>query len=114
MKRRLITLFTILLSISLITTYSCKKEKDKSVLVTEVGLNKTSTTLIEGETETLVATVMPENATDKTVSWSCDKLDIAEVSTNGTVTAKAAGTATITVTTADSSLTATCTVTVTS
>ena len=43
MKRRLIALFTILLSVSLIATYSCKKEKDKSVAVTEVRLDKKAT-----------------------------------------------------------------------
>lgn len=81
---------------------------------TSVTLNQNTLSLTVGGTAQLTATVAPENAADKTVSWNCDKLDIAEVSTNGTVTAKAAGTATITVTTTDGSLTATCTVTVTS
>ena len=112
MKRRLITLFTILLSISLITTYSCKKEKDKSVLVTEVGLNKTSTTLIEGETETLVATVMPENATDKSVVWESGNESAATVSQEGLVTAVGEGKATITVKTNDGGFRASCEVTV--
>ena len=112
MKRRLITLFTILLSISLITTYSCKKEKDKSVSVTEVGLNKTSTTLIEGETETLVATVMPENATDKSVVWESGNESAATVSQEGLVTAVGEGKATITVKTNDGGFSASCEVTV--
>lgn len=112
MKRRLITLFTILLSISLITTYSCKKEKDKSVSVTEVGLNKTSTTLIEGETETLVATVMPENATDKSVVWESGNESVATVSQEGLVTAVGEGKATITVKTNDGGFRASCEVTV--
>ena len=112
MKRRLITLFTILLSISLITTYSCKKEKDKSVLVTEVGLNKTSTTLIEGETEILVATVMPENATDKSVVWESGNESVATVSQEGLVTAVGEGKATITVKTNDGGFSASCEVTV--
>ena len=112
MKRRLITLFTILLSISLIATYSCKKEKDKSVLVTEVGLNKTSTTLIEGETETLVATVMPENATDKSVVWESGNESVATVSQEGLVTAVGEGKATITVKTNDGGFSASCEVTV--
>ena len=81
---------------------------------TSVTLDQNTLSLTVGGTAQLTATVAPENATDKTLSWNCDKLDIAEVSTNGTVTAKAAGTAIITVTTADGSLTATCTVTVTS
>ena len=112
MKRRLITLFTILMSISLITTYSCKKEKDKSVSVTEVGLNKTSTTLIEGETETLVATVMPENATDKSVVWESGNESAATVSQEGLVTAVGEGKATITVKTNDGGFSASCEITV--
>ena len=112
MKRRLIALFTILLSVSLIATYSCKKEKDKSVSVTEVGLNKTSTTLIEGETETLVATVMPENATDKSVVWESGNESVATVSQEGLVTAVGEGKATITVKTNDGGFSASCEVTV--
>ena len=112
MKRRLIALFTILLSVSLIATYSCKKEKDKSVSVTEVGLNKTSTTLIEGETETLVATVMPENATDKSVVWESGNESAATVSQEGIVTAVGEGKATITVKTNDGGFSASCEVTV--
>ena len=112
MKRRLIALFTILLSVSLIATYSCKKEKDKSVSVTEVGLNKTSTTLIEGETETLVATVMPENATDKSVVWESGNESAATVSQEGIVTAVGEGKATIIVKTNDGGFSASCEVTV--
>ena len=88
--------------------------KAAPVSPTSVTLDQNKLSLTVGNTAQLTATVAPENAADKTVSWSCDKLDIAEVSTKGTVTAKAAGTATITVTTTDGSLTATCTVTVTS
>ena len=112
MKRRLIALFTIFLSVSLIATYSCKKEKDKSVSVTEVGLNKTSTILIEGETETLVATVMPENATDKSVVWESGNESVATVSQEGLVTAVGEGKATITVKTNDGGFSASCEVTV--
>ena len=102
----------LLLSISLITTYSCKKEKVKSVSVTGVGLNKTSTTLIEGETETLVATVMPENATDKSVVWESGNESAATVSQEGLVTAVGEGKATITVKTNDGGFSASCEVTV--
>ena len=108
MKNKFFALFTILLSISLITTYSCKKEKVKSVSVTEVGLNKTSTTLIEGETETLVATVMPENATDKSVVWESSNKSAAAVSQEGLVTAVGEGKATITVKTNDGGFSASC------
>ena len=112
MKNKFFALFTILLSITLITTYSCKKEKVKSVSVTEVGLNKTSTTLVEGETETLVATVMPENATDKSVVWESGNESAATVSQEGLVTAVGEGKATITVKTNDGGFSASCEVTV--
>ena len=112
MKNKFFALFTILLSISLITTYSCKKEKVKSVSVTEVRLNKTSTTLIEGETETLVATVTPENATDKSVVWESGNESAATVSQEGLVTAVGEGKAAITVKTNDGGFRASCEVTV--
>lgn len=112
MKRRLITLFTILLSVSLIATYSCKKEKDKSVAVTEVRLNKASVTLVEGDTEELMATVMPENATDKGIEWKSSDESVATVSQTGLVTALKEGSSAITVITNDGGFKATCDVTV--
>ncbi len=61
----------------------------------------------------LVATVAPANATDKAISWSSDKPDVATVSAAGVVTGKAAGTAIITVTTHEGPFIASCSVTVT-
>ena len=69
-----------------------------TVDVTGVTLNKTSATLTEGETETLTATVAPNGATDKTVTWSSSDETVAAVDANGVVTAVKAGTATITAT----------------
>lgn len=112
MKRRLIALFTILLSVSLIATYSCKKEKDKSVAVTEVRLDKSTTTLVEGDTEELMATVMPENATDKGIEWKSSDESVATVSQTGLVTALKEGSSAITVITNDGGFKATCDVTV--
>ena len=82
------------------------------VKVTGVSLNKGSLTLDVGESETLNATVQPDNATNKNVTWSSKNADVATVGANGKVTAVGEGNATITVTTEDGSLTATCTVTV--
>ena len=82
-----------------------------TVPVTGVTLNKTSTSLYVGDTETLTATVEPSDATNKTVTWSTSDASIATV-TDGVVTAVSAGTATITVTTVDGVFTAGCTVTV--
>ena len=84
----------------------------KPVAVTGVTLNKTSTSITVGKTDTLTATVSPEGATNKAVTWSSDKPSVATVSDTGFVTAVAEGTAKITVTTVDGSMTATCNVTV--
>ena len=78
---------------------------------TGVTLNKTSTTLTAGSTERLTATVAPDNATDKSVTWTTSNANVATV-TDGVVYAVNAGTATITVTTTDGAKTATCEVTV--
>ncbi|MGI6653008.1 MAG: Ig-like domain-containing protein [Christensenellales bacterium] len=80
--------------------------------VTGVSLNKTTLTLLVGNSETLTATVAPENATHKDVTWSSDDETVATVDNSGKVTAVAPGTATITVKTTDGEKTATCTVTV--
>jgi len=82
------------------------------VLPTGISLNKTSTTISAGATETLTATVTPTNATDKTVTWTSSNTAAATVSSSGTITGVAAGAATITAKTVNN-LTATCTVTVT-
>lgn len=84
---------------------------DSTVHVTGVSLNKNSTSLTVGGSETLTATVSPNNATNKDVTWSSSNTNVATVS-NGTISAKATGSSTITVTTVDGSYTATCTVTV--
>ena len=94
-------------------TASCKVTvKAKAVNVTEVTLDKTELTLTEGETETLTATVRPDNADNRKVTWSSDKTEIATVDGAGRVTAVKAGEAVITVTTEDGGKTATCKVTV--
>ncbi len=81
--------------------------------VTDVSLNKTSTMLTVGQTETLTATINPNNATNKTVTWSSSDTNVASVDNNGVVTAKAEGTAIITVRTEDGGKTASCEVSVT-
>lgn len=85
-----------------------------TVSVTGVSLNKNSTTIVLGNTETLTATISPNGATDSSVSWSSSDESVATVSSAGVVTAVAAGSCTITVTTTDGSYTDTCAVTVTS
>ncbi|MGI6095429.1 MAG: Ig-like domain-containing protein, partial [Lachnospiraceae bacterium] len=87
--------------------------KINAVPVTGVTLNKTELSLYTGQSETLTATVEPENATNQNVTWSSDNSDVASVDENGKVTAVTAGEATITVTTEDGGKTNTCQVTVT-
>ena len=82
------------------------------VSVTSVSLSETSATLRVGKTLTLIATVLPNNATNKNVTWSTGSSAIATVSNSGVVTGVGAGTTNITVTTADGSKTARCSVTV--
>ena len=84
-----------------------------TVQATSVTLNETAAELTAGETLQLTATVLPENATDRTVTWTSSDPAVATVDATGLVTAVAAGTATITATTSDgSALAATCQVTV--
>ena len=86
-----------------------------TVSVTGVSLDKTELSLTVGDTETLTATVAPDNATDKTVTWTSSNSTVATVDQNGVVTAVARGTAVITATAADGSgASASCTVTVSS
>ena len=88
-------------------TLTAKFEKK----VTGVTLDKTTLELFTGGTGTLTATVEPDDATNKNVTWQSDSADVATVQ-NGTVTAVGAGETTIRVTTEDGGKTATCTVTV--
>ena len=83
-----------------------------TVPVESVSLDKTSLELTKGGTDTLTATITPNNASNKSVTWNSSNPSVATVE-NGVVTAVSAGTATITVTTVDQSKTATCEVTVT-
>jgi uncharacterized protein YjdB len=90
----------------------CTVTVTAAVEVTGVTLDKTSTTMEVGDEETLTATVSPNDATNKNVTWESSDEDVATVE-DGVVTAVGVGTATITVkSVADNTKTATCTVTV--
>lgn len=82
--------------------------KAATVAVTGVTINKAVLSLSIGDSETLVAMVVPERATDKSVVWSSSAPSIASVDQSGKVTAKSAGSAVITVKTNDGSFTASC------
>ena len=78
--------------------------------VTSVELDKSSLSMIEGETYTLKATIKPDNAYDKTIKWESSLPSDATVSDKGVVTAVKAGTAIITAKCGNK--TATCQITV--
>ena len=102
-------LFAFLLCAVGVVMTSC--EEIQPIAVTSVTLNSTSMELVEGTTQTLVATVSPSNAENQKVIWSSNNSSVASV-TDGVVTAIKVGTATITVKTDDGNKTATCNVTV--
>ena len=87
-------------------------EHQTTVTVTDVKLDKSSLELKKGEKGALTATVLPEDATNKSVTWTSSDEKVATVDQNGNVKAVSEGTADITVTTADGSKKATCKVVV--
>jgi uncharacterized protein YjdB len=84
---------------------------DSHIGVDSIILNEYTLILDEEETFLLIATVLPENATNKNVTWSSANNNVATVD-NGLVTAIAKGIVNITVTTEDGNHSATCEVTV--
>lgn len=84
-----------------------------TVAVTSVSISKTSLSLKKGDKYTLTATVLPTNASNKSVIWTSDNTSVASVTSEGVVTALNTGKAVITVKTSDGSYKAQCTVSVT-
>lgn len=85
----------------------------KAIKAESVRLSETELSLSVGETKTLTATVDPDNASNKNISWKSDNESVATVDQDGNVTAIGSGTAKVTVTTEDGGLTAACVVNVT-
>lgn len=110
MKRKLLIVFmTVCAALCCAIAFSACSGS-KTVAVESVTLDSTSVSLTVGETYQLTATVSPDNATDKTVSWTSGTESVATVSDEGLVTAVTEGAATVTAAVGDKS--ATCTVTV--
>ena len=86
----------------------------KPVKVSGVTLSQSSLTMtLKGQTASLTATVTPDNAANKNITWSSSNSSVATVNANGTVTAVANGTSDITATATDGSgVSAKCSVTV--
>lgn len=90
-------IFYSLLSLSLFAVPSCGSDKEDEPIIAVTGLNLdyTSITIEEGDTFTLTATVLPDNATDKTVLWTTGDASVATVS-DGIVSALKGGVSWIT------------------
>lgn len=83
------------------------------ILVEEITFGDSTAQLKPGETKDLTATVLPENATDKNMTWTSSDESVAKVSGSGTITAVNPGKATITATAQDGSgISAACEITV--
>ena len=87
------------------------KVTEKETAITGISLNKTSTTIEVGNSETLSTTITPSNATNKNVTWTSSNTKVATVDNNGKVNGLSRGEVTITVRT-NNNKTATCKVTV--
>ena len=103
------------------TNYTCKVSINGTVIhleelvneevvvpVTGVSLNKTSLELKVGDKDNLVATVLPDNASNKDIVFSSSKPEVVTINENGEVTALKKGNASIKVTTVDGGYIATC------
>lgn len=84
--------------------------KEQTIKVTSVSLDKNTLSMNIGDTQKLVATVLPKTATNKAVTWKSNNTNATVV--DGTITANKAGSAIITVTTVDGGYTDTCSVTI--
>ena len=78
------------------------------VSVTGVSLNKKTLQMVVGNTATLTASVLPANASNKSVTWTSSNTATATISATGTISAKAEGVTTITCKTVDGNFTAEC------
>ena len=69
-----------------------------TIVVTDIKINENVTSMKEGESQKLTATITPDDATDKNITWKSSDESIATVSTTGEVIAKKYGTVDITAT----------------
>ncbi|MDR1552203.1 MAG: Ig-like domain-containing protein [Prevotellaceae bacterium] len=90
-----------LLMMNAVAFMSCSKD-DEHIAVTGISIEPATLTLVVGGTHTLTATLLPDNAANKTLTWTSSATGFATVdASTGKVTAIAEGAATITATTAN-------------
>ena len=102
------TILATICGLSTLFFLSCAKEKN--VEVSSVTITQATAEMYIGETVQLNATVLPSDATDKSLTWTSSKLSVATVSNSGLVSAIAEGTSTIMASAGGKS--STCTITV--
>ena len=102
-----------LLVIMLVMCFAgCKEKDDALVVVKSITFDKTELTILEGGDAELIATIAPDDAENKELTWGSSNTSIATVDNNGKVIAVKEGSATITATSVNK-VSATCAVTVT-
>lgn len=110
MKKSLFIILAVF--VALLATTSCKKEKGTegppAIEVSGVSVDKTTVGLMVGEKVKLVATVIPDDATNKNVSYESDDNNIATVTQDGEISAVGEGTTLVWATTEDGQFKAGC------
>ena len=94
-------------------TATCAITVGDKVNVTGLSIDITNLDMLKGETATIVATVEPANASEKTITWTSSNKKVATVSNTGTITAVSTGETVITAVTKDGSYQRQCKITVT-
>lgn len=79
------------------SSISSSESTSEKIAVSDITLSASSLSMMKGETQTITATVLPENATDKSLTFASDNESVATVTNEGVVAAVSKGSATITV-----------------
>jgi hypothetical protein len=100
-------------TVAMCMTFAACEKEDEAIQLAGVTLSKTSVSLKPDESESLTVSFYPDNAVDRALLWSSSNESVAKVSSDGVITAVAAGSATVSVVSAkDNSVKASCDVTV--
>ncbi len=78
-----------------------KEVSKEGTVVTDMKLDKTNITMVQGESDKIMATVTPDNVKDKTIKWTSSNPNIASVNNSGVIFAKKAGIVNITASTSN-------------
>lgn len=98
--KSILSAFALMVPVCMATIFTSCEKKDVTVAVTGIEVTPASVELKPGDTQVLKVSVLPENATDRTYTWSSSDESVATV-TDDVVTAVADGSAVITAVTAD-------------